>query len=126
MAQEPTLESLLAPAVEALKSIQQSLATLADVQVAAEFEPDHEKRLDIYKRMDKAAFDDAQVCGQIEALHSRRKELEGSGDAEGANAALASDYRQTLDARQQTLAAMDDLKKMFPAMSRLHSTIRRV
>lgn len=123
MAQEPTLESLLAPAVEALKSIQQSLATLADVQVAAEFEPDHEKRLDIYKRMDKAAFDDAQVCGQIEALHSRRKELEGSGDAKGA---LASDYRQTLDARQQTLAAMDDLKKMFPAMSRLHSTIRRV
>jgi len=119
MAKEPTLESLLAPAVEALQSIQKSLATLADVQVAAEFEPDHEKRLEIYKRMDKAAFDDAKAYEQIQAIHDQRKELEASGDTEGGKA-LTAGIRPALEARQQASAVITDLQKMFPAMGRLH------
>ena len=120
MAEKPTLESLLAPAVEALQSIQKSLATLADVQVAAEFEPDHEKRLEIYKRMDKAAFDDAQAVRTKKDIVRRHEGLKASQDAEDSKAG-APGLKEALDARRQTWDAVDQLNKMFPAMGRLHA-----
>lgn len=111
MADKPTLESLLASSNEALWSIQKSLGILADLQLAAEFEPDHVVREGVYERMDKAKHADHLASVEIQTLVDSKK-LNAATD-------IAQPLAEAMNARQKTQADISELTKLFPAMGRL-------
>jgi len=114
MADSLTLEKLLGPIAESLQGINKSLATLADLQLAAEFTPDVDSRRNIYRQMDKASKLDSLAADEIENAVMKRKE-EGGPTGDGVTAAMK--------ARSETLKAIDDLNSLFPHMGRLHKQV---
>ena len=111
MTDKPTLECLLASSNEALWSIQKSLGILADLQLAAEFEPDHVVREGVYERMDKAKHADHLASVEIQTLVDSKK-LNAATD-------IAQPLAEAMNVRQKTQADISELTKLFPAMGRL-------
>lgn len=109
------LESLLPKALEALQSIQNSLSVLADVQLAAEFNPDHESRTRVYRLFDEAKKRDSDAADTIQAVRDRNEKLRSDESTEP-----RENLKEALDHRRKTLDAISDLSKLFPAQSRLH------
>ena len=109
------LESLLPKALEALQSIQNSLSVLADVQLAAEFTPDHESRTRVYRLFDEAKKRDSDAADAIQALRERSEKLSSDESTEP-----RQHLKEAMDHRRETLDAIADLSKLFPAQSRLH------
>ena len=109
------LESLLPKALEALQSIQNSLSVLADVQLAAEFTPDHESRTRVYRLFDEAKKRDSDAADAIQALRERSEKLSSDESTEP-----RQHLKEAMDHRRETQDAIADLSKLFPAQSRLH------
>lgn len=109
-------ESLLPRAIEALQSIQNSLSVLADVQLAAEFTPDHESRTRVYRLFDAAKKRDSDAADAIQALRERID----IPITDEKNTELRLQLKEAMDHRSETMNAIADLSKLFPAQSRLH------
>lgn len=110
-----SLESLLPKALEALLSIQNSLSVLADVQLAAEFNPDHESRTRVYRQFDEAKKRDRDAADNIQAVMERNVKLSSDKSTEP-----RGNLQEAIEHRKKTLDAISDLSKLFPAQSRLH------
>lgn len=113
------LESLLPKALEALQSIQQSLSVLADAQLAAELNPDHESRLRVYRLFDAAKKRDSDAADYIESVRKQIQESRKQG-VSASEEPVNQGLKEALDQRRETLDAIADLTKLFPAQSRLH------
>ncbi|RMW14473.1 hypothetical protein ALO97_01616 [Pseudomonas syringae pv. tagetis] len=117
--QDYPLNSFLPQALKALESIQHSLSVLADIQLAAEFHPDHEGRTQIYRQFDEAQKKDSQAADEIQALHLKAKELRNNGDTD-AERQTRLPIREAMDHRIETSQVLRKLTETFPAFSRLH------
>jgi hypothetical protein len=121
MVDSVTLEKLLGPIVQQLQGINQSLAILADLQLAAEFTPETDSRRNIYRQMDQARKLDSLAADEIEHATAKRR-VEGGKDDKSVGEGIS----EAVKARQQTLQAIQNLNDLFPAMGRLHKLVMPV
>ncbi|WP_338925011.1 hypothetical protein V0M98_39395 (plasmid) [Pseudomonas silesiensis] len=121
------LAKLLKPVAESLAGIDRSLALLADLQLATEFEPDAEKRNEIYAQIDAAReADDAAYDVLMKAQEARQvvsslgyDQLVKAGRADEAQE-LAGPITAAMNGRLATSKHFTNLQDAFPALARIH------
>lgn len=121
------LSALLEPAIRSLKSIENSLSILADVQLVNEFLPEHAERAEVYAKLDRAnqAHRNSQKTAEEEADKLKQLDL-GSYEAYSADhgkEAADEKWSAFLDAHKLTTVTFNqlyELEQMFPAFCRLN------
>lgn len=121
------LAKLLKPVAESLAGIDRSLALLADLQLATEFEPDAERRNEIYAQIDTAReADDAAYDVLMKAQEARQvvsslgyDQLVKAGRADEAKE-LAEPITAAMNGRLATSKQYTNLQDAFPALGRIH------
>nr|WP_172687608.1 hypothetical protein [Pseudomonas syringae]ARO44878.1 hypothetical protein [Pseudomonas syringae pv. actinidiae] len=127
------LTALLAPAISSLKSIEKSLSTLADLQIAQEFTPDQSARAELYKKLDMAhhrvLMTQTALQDELDALQKVKGSISHAAyvEAHGKEAAdsVWAPFQAAFEANAASNRQLRELEGQFPALVRLNQLAPR-